>query len=352
MCHPRFYYPPLEHSQYISLRYGLALGFVAEKEKDDRLLLTAVGQINHGGLQAVIDGEQAVVVANLNLDAGKIAMDMSDFFAAHSFFDHGISFLGRGHWNNHYDLSLELFNLAGKCALMNADHEILKLHTEQVMHNAKCFEDKCQAISNTITVLTWSGDVANAIELINSTLTKLGEGIPMILRPDDIKHNLNNTKSQLARLSDDVLLNYPVMENPSKILVLELLLKYFQILPFLGERTATMPIIPFKVIQISLIYGMSPLSPVGFAQYGNFLALVGYEFAEGYHYVKLALSLMKKLRSRAYDGSIMFHSNYTRLHVEPMQSAIDFYLDAYVASMKSGNPYAIGCSYVYNTFCF
>ena len=48
----------------------------------------------------------------------------------------------------------------------------------------------------------------------------------------------------------------------------------------------------------------------------------------------------------------MFHSNYTRLHVEPMQSAIDFYLDAYVASMKSGNPYAIGCSYVYNTFCF
>ena len=58
----------------IHSRYGLALGFVAVRERDDRLLLTAVTQINHGGPQAVIDDEQAVVVANLNLDAGKKAM--------------------------------------------------------------------------------------------------------------------------------------------------------------------------------------------------------------------------------------------------------------------------------------
>ena len=109
------------------------------RERDDRLLLTAVTQINHGGQQAVIDDEQAVVVANLNLDAGKKAMNMSDFFAAHSFFEHGISYLRlrREHWNEHYDLSLELFNLAAKCAFMNAEHGSLKMLTEQIMHNAK-----------------------------------------------------------------------------------------------------------------------------------------------------------------------------------------------------------------------
>ncbi|KAL7493748.1 hypothetical protein ACHAWT_002658, partial [Skeletonema menzelii] len=254
-------------------RYGLALGFVAERECDDRLLLTAVGQINHGGLQAVIDGEQAVVVANLNLDAGKIAMNMSDFFAAHSFFSHGISFL-RGDWEEHYDLTLELFNLAMKCALMNAEHESLKVLIDQVMQNAKCFEDRCQAISYTITLLTWSGNVPGAIELINSTLTNLGEGLPMIMAPTDMKHHLDNTKALLASLSDDALLNYPVMTNPSKILAVELLAKLFQILPFVGARASVMPIIPFKAIQISLQYGMCPLSPVAFAQYGNFLSLV------------------------------------------------------------------------------
>ena len=98
-------------------RYGLALAQVAVREKDDKLLITAVSQINHGGPQAVIDGEQGVAVANLNLDAGKKSMSMSDFFAAYSFFDSGISYLRKGHWQDHYELSLELFNLAARCAL-------------------------------------------------------------------------------------------------------------------------------------------------------------------------------------------------------------------------------------------
>ncbi len=315
------------------------------RERDDRLLLTAVGQINHGGPQAVIDSEQALVVANLNLDAGKKAVNMSDFFSAYSFFNHGISFLRRGHWTDHYDLSLELFNLAVKCALMNADHESVKVLTSQVMHNAKCFEDKCQAISYTITLLGWSGNVPDAIELINSTLTNLGEGLPTMITQTVIKHDLDSTKALLASLSDDVLLSYPGMENPSKILALELLVKYYHFVNFAGERAALL-IIPLKVIQISLTYGMSPISPIGFALYGNFLALVGDEFQEGYRYVKLALSLMKKLPSRAQDGNIMFYANYTKLLVEPMQSAIELYPDASKAAMKSGIAQA-SCVYNY-----
>ena len=162
----------------------MALGFVAEREKDDKMLLTAVGQINQGG-QVVIDDKQAIVVANLNLDAGMKAMIMSDFFLAHSFFNHGISYLRRGHWTEHYDLSLQLFNLAAKCALLNAEHESVQALIDQIMHNAKCFEDKSQAISNTITLLTWSGNVLGAIELVKSTLSSLGEGLPTKITSSD-----------------------------------------------------------------------------------------------------------------------------------------------------------------------
>ncbi len=318
------------------------------RESNDRLLLSAVGQINHGGPQAVIDIEQAVVVANLNLDAGKKAANMSDFFSAYSFFNHGISFLPNGHWNDHYDLSLELFNCAMKCALMNADHDSFNVLTSQVMHYAKCFEDRCQAISYTTTLLGWSGNASDAIELINSTLKNLGQGLPTKITPTVIKHDLDSTKALLASLSDDTLLTYPIMENPSKIFTLELLSKYFHFLPFVGERAA-MLIIPLKVIQLSLTYGMSPISPIGFALYGNFLAVVRNEFQEGYRYSKLAISLMKKVPSRAQDGMVIFHSAYTRFYVEPMQSAIELYPDAYRAAMKSGIPQA-SCVFPY-TYC-
>jgi predicted ATPase len=330
--------------------YGLALGFVAARERDDILLLTAVGQINHGGPQAVIDEEQAVVVANLNLGAGKKAMNMSDFYSAHSLFNHGISYLRRGHWNKHYDLSLELFNLAAKCALMNAEHDSLKMLTEQIMHNARCFEDKLQAISVTVTLQCWSGNVTASVELTNSTLSSLNEELPSVVTSATIKQYVDNKKAQLATLSDDTLLNYPAMVIPSKILAVELLVKLQVSLAIIGEGAA-MTIIPLKVIQMSLTYGMSSYSPSAFAQYGNYLALIGDDFGEGCRYVKFALSLMKKVPSRAHDGITMFYSNHTKLHVEPMQSSIECYVDARKACLKSGIPFALSCSYTYNNLC-
>ncbi|KAK1734218.1 hypothetical protein QTG54_014985, partial [Skeletonema marinoi] len=279
-------------------------------------------------------------------------MNMSDFFAAHSFFEHGISYLRlrREHWNEHYDLSLELFNLASKCALMNAEHDSLKMLTDQIMHNARCFEDKFQAISVTVTLLNWSGNVPAAVELIRTTLSSLDEELPSAVTPTVVKKHLDNTKKQLALLSDDTLLSYLAMVDPSKIFAVELLVKLYNSLTIIGER-ATQRIIPLRVIQISLTYGMSPHSPSAFAQYGSYLALIEDEFEEGYRYVKFALSLMKKIPSRAHDSTTMFWSTHTRIHIEPMQSSIECYLDAYKAAMKSGNTYAVSSSSVYNNCC-
>jgi len=330
--------------------YGLALGFVAARERNDRLLLTAVTQINHGGPKAVIDEEQAVVVAHLNLDAGGKAMDMSDSFSAHSFFDHGISYLRKDHWSEHYDLSLELYNSAAKCALMNAEHDSVKLHTEQIMQNAKCFEDKFQAISVTVTLQNWSGNATAAVELMNSTLTKLEEALPLVVTLAITNLYLFETKAKLAILSDETLMCFPAMVNPSKILAVELLVKLYGSLTAFGERSA-MLIIPLKLIQISLSYGMGPHSPSAFAQYSYYLTTIEGNFQEGYRYAKFALSLAKEIPSRAHEGSTIFWSSHTRIYVEPMQSSIECYLDAYEAHMKSGNPYAVASSLVYNNLC-
>eukprot|EP00985_Skeletonema_marinoi_P024622 scaffold17282_cov153-Skeletonema_marinoi.AAC.1 len=142
------------------------------------------------------------------------------------------------------------------------------------------------------------------------------------------------------------------MVDPSKIFAVELLVKLYNSLTLIGER-ATQRIIPLRVIQLSLTYGMSPHSPTAFAQYGSHLALIEDEFEEGYRYVKFALSLMKKLPSRAHVGTTMFWSTHTRIHIEPMQSSIECYLDSYKAHMKSGNSntYAVASSSMYNNCC-
>eukprot|EP00986_Skeletonema_menzelii_P014495 scaffold9666_cov132-Skeletonema_menzelii.AAC.6 len=330
--------------------FGQALGNVVVREKDDRFLLIAATQINFGGPQAIIDSDQAFAAAKLNLDAGKKAMSTLDFFAANAFFNHGISYLRSGHWEEQYDVSLELFNLAAKCALMNAEHDRLKMLTGQVMHHAKCFEDKFRALCISITLLLWSSKLSVAMQLISTNLSCLGEELPVAVTQAAIQRQSDHTKAMLAGISDDTLLSYPPMSIPSKIMAMELLSKQFVNYIF-SDDGDSMPMIAFKMVQTSLTYGMNPLSGVGFALYSNYLALVIGEVAEGYRYVKVALLLMKRMPSIAHDGEIMYYATHTMLRVEPLQSAIEHYADTYRVAMASGaTRFAFGCSFMYD-FC-
>jgi predicted ATPase len=60
----------------------------------------------------VSDTTDYVAMARHNLAAGKRAMSTTaNFSTAYAFFESGISFLPVNHWQDHYDLSLEMFTL-------------------------------------------------------------------------------------------------------------------------------------------------------------------------------------------------------------------------------------------------
>jgi len=90
--------------------YGLTLCSIAKRKKDEGLFMLGVGQINLGGPKAAASDEERLEVARYNCAAGMKAKSMSDFYCAYRFFDHGITFLKAKHWEEHYNLSLQLFN--------------------------------------------------------------------------------------------------------------------------------------------------------------------------------------------------------------------------------------------------
>eukprot|EP00984_Skeletonema_dohrnii_P035503 scaffold35356_cov155-Skeletonema_dohrnii-CCMP3373.AAC.1 len=135
-------------------------------------------------------------------------------------------------------------------------------------------------------------------------------------------------------------------------MAMELLANLCELLTFSGE-TLKVKFILSKMIQITLKHGMSPLSPLAFVHYGNFVAIIRQNYEVGYHYVKLGLTLMKQSPSRAHDCQMIYNSAYTRMHVEPMQTSVEFFLDGFRAAMKSGDTRnAMKCAYFYDVACF
>ena len=292
-----------------------------------------MSQLNLAGPEAVQDKSQNALVANLNLRAGKKAMEMSDFEAAYSCFDNGISFLRKKHWNEHYTLSLELFNLAAKCAHTNGDFVSLQILSQQVLRKAQSFQDKLNVMYFATCALSYSSELPESIDKGLDILSKLG----IELRGCDLRGMeacVQETKDLLSGYADDEILNTRPMTDPNMIMAMKFLGKLETGMTQIMPKSA--PFVAQQIIQLSLSHGMSPVSPIGFVHFGSYIAKLG-DISGGYHYVKLALSLLDKVGSRESAGEVICYGTEVRSYVEPLQATLEYHNEGYAAAMTSGD---------------
>eukprot|EP00985_Skeletonema_marinoi_P010148 scaffold4782_cov142-Skeletonema_marinoi.AAC.1 len=148
-------------------------------------------------------------------------MDMSHFEVAYSYFDHGITFLRKKHWEEHYTLSLELFNLAAKCALANGDVISLKLLSQQVMKKASSFEDTLNVTYFVTCSLAYSSKLPESVEKGLDILSQLG--IELRGCGSSVEDCVQETKDLLSAHTDDELLNTRRMTDPTMLMAMKFL---------------------------------------------------------------------------------------------------------------------------------
>ncbi len=112
------------------------------KDVEDTIFILIANQINHGKEWIVKDTDLSIAVAELNMKAGKKAIDGCDFKTAYSYLRTAISLLPEGHWDSHYDLSLRLNLLMARAANSTSQYEKAELVLRNVLEKARCSEDK------------------------------------------------------------------------------------------------------------------------------------------------------------------------------------------------------------------
>ena len=108
---------------------------------NNELFFTAITQINHGGPSVISDFSKRTMIAKLNLKAGKLSIELSDYASALSLFDHGISYLGDDKWTSEYELTLNLFDAAAEAACILNKNAAVTSYTERVVAHVKSFDD-------------------------------------------------------------------------------------------------------------------------------------------------------------------------------------------------------------------
>lgn len=249
--------------------------------------------------------------------------------------DNGITFLEKGHWQDQYELSLQLFDAACKCALVIGDIVSLRLLSEQIRVYAKSFDDQLNSIYHTVTALCYTSQLPKAVEIMTLTLSQLGESFPETYTESEVKLYVEKTDSMLRRFSsDNDLIEYKLMEDSQK----EMAMKFYArlLIPIVMIKPDALPILTMKMVQLSIIHGMSPISPLGFTYFGLILARLG-DIHEGCRYVRIGKRMLDKMGSKEVAGELIGVATEVLTFLEPLQSTLESHVDGSNVAMAAGD---------------
>ena len=299
----------------------------------------AIRQLDRGS--SLLSSEASKVeLAQLNLSAADEALKEYMIYSASKFLDAGISLLGAGEekWTKYYPLCLELHNKMLSVSAAMGENELCLRLGEDVFKHGLSIEDKFIAYSTRIDAtrrdFTRSKEsVKMAIEAFNL----FGGSMPKSPRVPHVIASVIKTRSILKGLSDDELLQLPIMKDPSKLRLMELLDKLL-LSSFVNALPLVQVMVWLKMVRYSVRYGLTKYASIAFVGYGIILVHEGL-LGEAYRFGVLGLKLgEKKIDSEMPDLRAILLANLNILFLKrPFHDTIEPTLKAYHEGIRTGN---------------
>ncbi|KAL3783453.1 LOW QUALITY PROTEIN: hypothetical protein HJC23_008645 [Cyclotella cryptica] len=114
------------------------------------------------------------------------------------------------------------------------------------------------------------------------------------------------------------LLNYRMMTDKKKIMAMKFLRRLWVVIQQVHPNL--MPLIPLKMVEITMEYGLSHMSPIGFALFGSIVAKLG-DIKGGHKFTSLAKSLIDILKLRDISGEVFCVASDILCFIEPFPLA-------------------------------
>ncbi|MFN6472292.1 MAG: AAA family ATPase [Nostoc sp. SerVER01] len=339
---------PEEQKQATHLRIGQLLLDNTPVTKLDENLFEIVNQLNIGKslitercLRLATPTPQ-IKIAELNLQAGQKARAATAYAAAYHYSTTGIALLNFSQsqdeycWQTHYNLTLELHELAAETAYLSGDFGQMDQWIDIVMQEAKTSVDKMKVYAVKIQAYMAQIKKLEAVKIGLEALQLLGVTIPQAPEASDIQQALTQVASNLERKNIEELINLPLMTDIEHLCAARILATIgpatYQAAPML------FPLVISELVNLSINYGNSPFSSYSYACYGILLNAIFHNIESSYKFGKLALNLAEKFKAPDIKASTFFVVGVCIAHGKVhVRETLPILWDAYQSGLEGGN---------------
>ncbi|MEH1945934.1 MAG: AAA family ATPase [Nostoc sp.] len=306
---------------------------LSELEIEEKLF-DLVGHLNLG-IELISQASDRQALAQLNLKAGSKAKNATAYTAARVYFQTGIALLQPDCWQTQYELALNLHLAVTEASYLNSDFESMEEMAGVVLQNAQTIFDKVKIYEIKIVALTAQSQILGAIAVGADVLSQLGVDLPSAPESAEIGKALEYLKEQLQGREISELIDLPVMSDRSAIAAMQLLGILFA--PVLLGNPGSMPLLSATMVRLSLQFGNTPASTVGYAIHGMVLCAFLSEVEAGYKFGLLALSLLEKLNERSICLPLSFFGAFIQHRQQSFLATLSTMKDSYTNGMETGS---------------
>ncbi|MGB3402849.1 MAG: serine/threonine-protein kinase PknK, partial [Microcoleaceae cyanobacterium] len=342
---------PENQKQETHLKIGqLLLQNTSELDRQEKLF-DIVRHLNLA-IELITQAENREDLARLNLAAAEKARNTTAYATAKNFVQTGLELLSTNCWQTQYELTLNLHVVAAETAYLNGDFESMEVMVVKVLQAAQTILDKVKIYEIKINALTSQSQMSEAIAVGENVLRQLG--VEFSSEADDALTGkaLQTLASQLQGKQIEELIDLPVMSDQRIIAAMQLLAMLFA--PIFLAKPTLLPLLCSTMVSLSLQYGNTPASIVGYAGYGMVLSAFLGEVETGYRFGQVALNLLARFNAREFKSiTLLLFSTFIHHRQKALRTTIPTIKEAYLAGMETGNFLYAGCclsEYLYDHF--
>lgn len=316
-------------------------------------LFDIVGHLNLAK-ELITDPIDRQKIADLNFKAGQKARSATAYIAANIYFQTGITLLTANCWETQYQLTLNLHIAATEAAYLVGELEKMAEMACIVLRSARTILDKVEIYRIQIAALTVNGKMLEAIILGKNALAQLGVELPTTCDEIEADRTLEHLANQLEGQQIEDLLNLPVMRDLPTELTMKLLTDLC--VPIFITIPSSYPSLTAKMVSLSLRFGNTSASTLGYINYGLVLSSFFGDVDRGYRFGELALQLTDQLNSHEFKSKNLFlFATWIQHRRQGIHAIIPSLKDSYLACLETGDflniGYSISCYFDANLIC-
>ena len=318
----------------IHLRIGRALLASMTADELTEHLFDVANQFNRGAAR-LIDPNEKLQVAAIDLRAGQKAKASAAFESACVYLVSGIALLDERAWSNRYELMFSMHLERAECEFLTGKFETAEQLILELLLRGASKVDQAAVYHLKILLHTVKSENAQAMASALTCLRLFGIDLPARPTWEQVQAEYEQVRQTLNGRPIESLVELPLMADPEQQAAMQVLSTLLGSVYFTDFHLFC--VLVCRMVKLSSQHGMCGASAHAYGHWGIVLGPVFRRYQEGYRYAKLACNLVEKHDFIDYRAKAYRSMGIAALWTQPITTALDFNRAAFRAASETGD---------------